>query len=92
MVAQYLSTTVADQAQAGKREFTRGEAIMRFTFTETAPGRLRSLAEVLPGVMGFPAAHTVCRPRPGALPTDVSACLGLRYQPSGRTSSRRSGC
>ena len=80
-VAYGLGNTVADQAQAGKREFTRGEAMARFTFTETAPGRFEvSLAEVLPGAMGFqPPIRYVDLGRVLADP-DVSAGLKARYQ------------
>lgn len=79
-VAYGLGNTVADQAQAGKREFTRGEAMARFTFTETAPGRFEvSLAEVLPGAMGFqPPIRYVDLGRVLADP-DVSAGLKSRY-------------
>jgi poly-gamma-glutamate synthesis protein (capsule biosynthesis protein) len=80
-VAYGLGNTVADQAPAGKREFTRGEAMARFTFTETAPGRFEvSLAEVLPGAMGFqPPIRYVDLGRVLADP-DVSAGLKARYQ------------
>ncbi len=80
-VAYGLGNTVADQAQAGKREYTRGEAMARFTFTETAPGRFEvSLAEVLPGAMGFqPPIRYVDLGRVLADP-DVSAGLKARYQ------------
>lgn len=52
----------------------------RFTFTETAPGRFEvSLAEVLPGAMGFqPPIRYVDLGRVLADP-DVSAGLKSRY-------------
>jgi poly-gamma-glutamate synthesis protein (capsule biosynthesis protein) len=53
-VAYGLGNTVADQAQHGEREITRGEAMARFTFTETSAGHFEvSKAEVIPGAMGF---------------------------------------